>query len=554
MIENHGINSFKKQQVTDAVTDICMSKFFKNSPQLCAFFNFVIEQTLNGNPKTIKAYTIATQALGRSDDFDPQADPIVRVQAQRMRIALDRYYSASDANASVRISFRRGSYVPIFSTGKDAKLQTPASAPVQAVSNDPQPQRILVLDADPKVGAQLVKSCRKLGFEVVLSTSVEEFIPAITTFCPTNVIMDIIGVEFDGIELLHTMADQDCVCGVLLTGHGDPAIFNALVGVGKRINLNMAGNIRKPFDSAELEITLGHMIKTKSVSKAEIDTALRESQFALMYQPKMSLDKICGGQICGFESFLRWNHPVKGIIYPSQFLHIAEESEQIDQIIEWVIVQAIDYLARLHARGIDVDISVNLAARNLTNPELPEWVAHLLAKARLSPQHLILEITEATVNSNALDIIDILARFSLKGIPLALDQFGNGFGGLRSLYQEPFCEIKIDRSVIHDIETNKEAAIIVKSIINLAHELNSRVCAVGVETAGCLQILRAMGCNSAQGYFISMPQFEDDLELFFAERFKPCAMEHICTANRSSFAETSATECLDPLPEKLCRA
>ncbi len=539
--------TFSNKQVTDSVLRICDSGFFKSSPQLCAFLSFVVTQTLEGHEETIKAYTIATQALGRRDDFDPQSDPIVRVQAGRLRIALERYYTTEGANESLVITLNRGSYVPTFSLREQlpthpvfSDLVSNTGSENLSLKSDPTfNEYILILDSDADARNLLKGICEKRDFELVETDSVDAFWAAYQTYSPTSIIMDTVEPNTDSAEILRQLARTDSKSRILLTGDVDMSILNATMTYGTNIGLAMVDKIQKPFDFPKLEILLDRSISPTSIGYADIENALNSNEFALQYQPKMSLGGHCGGHICGFEALARWRHPKIGIIDPSVFIPVAIETGQITAITDWVIKSAIDQLQRWCSNGVNVDVSVNLSASDLVDLDLPDQVSALLEDANLPTHKLILEISEATVTPK---VTDILTRMRIKGVGLSLDQFGHGYSNLRELYKGPFSEIKIDRSFVSEVEASQAARLIVKAIIELAHSLDLRVCAVGVETAKCLETLRTMNCDSVQGRFVAEPQYLNELNMFFDERFTICTRDHLCRGTCHSHFDFLPTE------------
>ena len=230
--------------------------------------------------------------------------------------------------------------------------------------------------------------------------------------------------------------------------------------------------------------------------------ALPLGQLSLAYQPKVDL---ISHKIIGAEALLSWRHPELGLISPSEFIPIAEQTSLIKPITAWVIQEAVSQIAAWKREGISTCISVNLSARNLSDESLPKQLADALVKWDVLPHSIIVEITESAVLSDPGRAGDILDKLCDMGIALSLDDFGTGYSSLTYLRTLPAQELKIDRSFVTDIANNESNASIVRAIVALAHDRQIKVVAEGIESAEVLQRLRELGCDIAQGYLISRP-------------------------------------------------
>ena len=236
--------------------------------------------------------------------------------------------------------------------------------------------------------------------------------------------------------------------------------------------------------------------------KSQLREAIQSGQLTLHYQPKID-HRTC--QVTGVEALARWNHPEKGMLAPDSFIPLAEEAGLIEEVTHWVLKTAIAQLAALHAGGHPLTMGVNLSARNLHELELPAAVATLLAANDVAPQYLTLEITESAVMFNPADAVSILGKLDRMGVILAIDDFGTGYSSLAHLRQLPVDEIKIDKSFVIDMEQNENDAVIVRSIIDLAHNLGLKAVAEGVDTRDAWDTLTILGCDCSQGYYLCKP-------------------------------------------------
>lgn len=236
---------------------------------------------------------------------------------------------------------------------------------------------------------------------------------------------------------------------------------------------------------------------------AELRNAIEQNQLLLHYQPKVDLRN--GHNVC-VEALVRWQHPTRGLLAPGQFIEPAESTGLITPLTEWVLATALRQCKETRGLGFDVRMGVNLSARTLHNPLLPTKVEDLLKRIDVDPANLILEITESAIVLDPARARETLMTLHRMGISLSIDDFGTGYTSLGSLTTLPVNEIKIDRSFVNGMLTNKNDATIVKSVIELGHNLGIKVVAEGVETQETLDQLKAFGCDQAQGYFISKPQ------------------------------------------------
>ena len=241
---------------------------------------------------------------------------------------------------------------------------------------------------------------------------------------------------------------------------------------------------------------------------SQLDEAIDDGQVWLAYQPKLDLKT---GRTIGAEALARWTHPEKGPISPTEFVTAAEQSDRIEKLTDFVLDQAIGATAQLARKGYDFGIAVNLSARMLNDRRLPERVAAVLGRHGLSADRLTLELTETAAISGSGNGIDLLTRLRDLGVRIAIDDYGTGLSTLDYLKKMPATEIKIDQSFIKTMRDNRSDLIMVQSTIALAHSLGRTVVAEGVEDPRCLEQLRQMECDIAQGFIVGRPMSFDEL-------------------------------------------
>jgi len=234
----------------------------------------------------------------------------------------------------------------------------------------------------------------------------------------------------------------------------------------------------------------------------ELRQAIDGNQLLLYYQPKIDLKT---GHLMGVETLLRWIHPEHGMIPPDQFIILAEQTGLIQPLTRWVLEAAMHQCKTWHQAGMEVTVSVNLSARNLLDPEFPDWVAELLERQQVMPDWVILEITESAIMTDPERAMEILKRFNAMRLRLSIDDFGTGYSSLAYLKRLPVEEIKVDKSFVLDMLRNEDDALIVISIINLVHNLGRKVVAEGIENKETWDRLVVFGCDAAQGYYMGRP-------------------------------------------------
>lgn len=249
-----------------------------------------------------------------------------------------------------------------------------------------------------------------------------------------------------------------------------------------------------------------------------IRKALIREEFILNYQPRMDVRT---GDIVGTEALIRWNNPKKGLMLPSEFIPLAEETGIILPIGEWVLKTACDQNKVWQdtcSLKTPVSVSINLSGHQFNQDSFFNMVEKVLDVSCLEPEYLELEITESVIMKNAKKTITMLERLKRMGLTISMDDFGTGYSSFSYLKRFPLDIIKIDRSFIRDITNNPEDAAIVRAILAMAHNLKLKVVAEGVETEEQLKFLREQGCDEIQGYLLSVPLSAEEVPEFFKGR------------------------------------
>ena len=234
----------------------------------------------------------------------------------------------------------------------------------------------------------------------------------------------------------------------------------------------------------------------------EFRAALAQDQLVLHYQPKLELGT---GAVRGVEALVRWQHPTLGLLFPDAFLERVEEGGLMRAMTRAVLAQALDQVAAWRAEGRELAVAVNLSASSLVDGDLPDEVAQMLAERDLAPQTLQLEITEEFLMADRGRARAVLGGLRARGVAIAIDDFGTGYSSLAYLRDLPIDELKLDRSFVHPMAQDARATALVSSTIALAHSLDLRMVAEGVEDDAAYTALQRLGCDEAQGYWMSRP-------------------------------------------------
>jgi len=286
-----------------------------------------------------------------------------------------------------------------------------------------------------------------------------------------------------------------------LLQHADVAMYNA-----KRRRLGWVLYAPEQDNNTPERITLAN----------ELRDAIGQNELTVYLQPQVSLNT---RSLEGVEALVRWQHPKRGLVFPDQFISVAESTGLIRGLTHWVLNAALREIHNLAGIGIVVPVSVNFSMRDLHDADLPHTVESLLARWSVHPAQLTVEITESSLMDDPPRALQTIKRLSSMGVRISIDDFGTGYSSLSYLKQLPVDELKIDRSFVQHLANDKKDAAIVRSTIGLAHDLGLQVVAEGVEDMGTWDRLRALKCDTAQGYLISRPMPAQQLPEWLREQW-----------------------------------
>lgn len=243
--------------------------------------------------------------------------------------------------------------------------------------------------------------------------------------------------------------------------------------------------------------------------QGELRYGIEHDELLLYYQPKIDFHS---SRISGLEALVRWQHPRHGLMFPDDFIPLAERTDLIKPLTVWILHEALRQCGIWQRNGLPLTIAVNISAASLQDPQFPELVAATLATTGAEAAWLELEITETAIMKEPAVAIDAIGKLNHMGVQLAIDDFGTGYSSMAYLKKLLVAKIKIDKSFVMDMNTNKNDAVIVRSLIGLGHNLGLSVVAEGVESQEVWDQLKVLGCDSAQGYSMSRPIPPDKLD------------------------------------------
>jgi EAL domain-containing protein (putative c-di-GMP-specific phosphodiesterase class I) len=248
---------------------------------------------------------------------------------------------------------------------------------------------------------------------------------------------------------------------------------------------------------------------------AELRQAVARSNFELHYQPKIDIES---GQLVGFEALVRWAHPERGLLPPSEFVSVLETTSLIGPLTRWVFDSAVAQLASWGEAAANLSVAVNVSVRNLRDPTMTAWFVQRLAFHGIHPSRVIIEITETAIATDPRRVMEHISQLESAGIRISLDDFGQGYTSLSQLSTLRVNELKIDREFISSMHDSLKDSAIVASVIELGHRLGLNVVAEGVESTEALDVLRSLGCDVAQGYLYSKPLTATAARAYFEGR------------------------------------
>jgi EAL domain-containing protein (putative c-di-GMP-specific phosphodiesterase class I)/DNA-binding CsgD family transcriptional regulator len=364
--------------------------------------------------------------------------------------------------------------------------------------------RLLAFDDDPATGRLVARVATLAGMEAAAVTDAPAFRKSLREAPPQVIVLDLQLGATDGIQQLRYLAEQQYAGALIVMSGFDARVLAATSLLARNLGLNLVATLPKPILVETLEQALQPLQAAwHLLSPDSLMAAIRSDALSLDFQPIVTRRPRA---LKNLEALVRWEHPTLGRIPPADFLPAAEADRRvIDALTDWVVGATVEAYLVLRELGVSVPIGVNISTQNLHDLSFPDRLAQRLGDAGMPAKDLCLELTETAASRDTARMMDILTRVRLKGIQLAIDDFGTGYSSLKALRQLPFSSIKIDRSFVADMAASRDSRAIVKSIIDLAANMEMDSIAEGVDSEATAELLERFNVGALQGYLIAVP-------------------------------------------------
>jgi EAL domain-containing protein (putative c-di-GMP-specific phosphodiesterase class I)/FixJ family two-component response regulator len=376
--------------------------------------------------------------------------------------------------------------------------------------------RILLLDDDPFMLKLLRRQLAQLSYtQVDAFDSGQEALEQLNS---SKTLYDLIFLDInmpgmDGVEFIRRLVECQYAGSVILVSGENSRMLESVEKLIAAHQLTALGHLQKPVKPDELaglisrlQPNIGHSrlkrVSQHSYSVEQFRFALSHGELVNYYQPKVAL---ATGEVVGMESLVRWQHPVDGLIFPDQFLGLAEEHGLLTEVTGVVLIEAMKQAKVWWQAGHHLPIAVNVSMDDLIALDFPDIAVALATSVGVEPHILTLEVTEGQVMRQLSTILDVLSRLSLKRFRLSIDDFGTGHSSLAQLRDLPFDELKVDRGFVHGASTDGTRRAICSASLRMAHQLQMQVVGEGIENRDDWDFLSQLGCDVGQGYFIARP-------------------------------------------------
>jgi EAL domain-containing protein (putative c-di-GMP-specific phosphodiesterase class I) len=358
------------------------------------------------------------------------------------------------------------------------------------------------MDDDLDVSAYLRDVAEGLGFAVRELNDPAVFFDTVAELKPDVIVLDLQMPGQDGIQLLRGLASRNCKAKIFIASGLDSRVLTTAEQLGRTLGLKIVGTFCKPI---QLEVLKGLLIaerqEERKLSVDELAYAIEAGQLVVHYLPMVTHKGSGRWVVEGAEALVRWQHDEYGLIYPDEFIRLAEDSGLIVGLTDYVFRAAMEQARVWLAKGIHMELGLNVSAEFLSDLEFPDRLVALIREKGLDPSMITLELTETSALVDPELAMDIMARLRVKHVKLCLDDFGVGNSSLTHLYRMPFNEVKLDNAFVRDMHTSEDAVHTIEGLIYLAHKLKMLACAEGVEDESTFRMLQTIGCDRMQGHY-----------------------------------------------------
>jgi EAL domain-containing protein (putative c-di-GMP-specific phosphodiesterase class I)/FixJ family two-component response regulator len=327
------------------------------------------------------------------------------------------------------------------------------------------------------------------------------------------VVSDLDMPEMDGMELIRHMGQTGRPISLILMSALERSLVASVEQMARAYGVNLLGAIEKPATAKKLAALIAlhagapaasanESLSNEPITDEEIAAALRDGAFEAFFQPKVVLRT---GHVKGAEAIARWRHPVRGLIAPDAFVARLEAAGLIQTLTDRILDSAAFYCRQWRKAGFDTTVSVNLSLLSLAEATLAERMLELVRGHGIVPRDVIFEVTESAAASDPGMALENLSRLRMRGFGLSIDDYGTGYSSMQRLSRIPFTELKIDQSFVENAVTQPASRAVVESSLEMAQKLGIVAVAEGVETRAQWDLLLALGCPVAQGFFVAKP-------------------------------------------------
>lgn len=388
------------------------------------------------------------------------------------------------------------------------------------------PSRILLIDDDPFQLKLLARQLVNLGQTLVETcTSGPDALILLNAQAASRrlIFLDLNMPGMDGVEFIRQLVALDYSGALVLISGEDERILEMAVRLGRAHHLMVLGYLNKPIQPEVLQVLLDRWSSQVAedvgearpiYSPAAVQRAIVSGELVNYYQPKVD---VATGALQGVETLVRWNHPHDGLVFPDDFIGVAENHGLIDDLTRVVLIEALAQARRWRDAGLVLRVAVNVSMDNLIRLDFADFVLDQVARSGMTAQDLILEVTESRLMTDLRAPLDILTRLRIKQIHLSIDDFGTGHSSLAQLRDIAFNELKIDRGFVHHAGQDKTKYAIFTASLGMARQLEMKIVAEGVEDRADWDFLREQDCDLAQGYFVAKAMPAEALPIWLAD-------------------------------------
>jgi EAL domain-containing protein (putative c-di-GMP-specific phosphodiesterase class I) len=377
--------------------------------------------------------------------------------------------------------------------------------------NDGNPQ-LIVVDDEQGIRNYVVTVATQAGFDARGAADSRELFALLDHASPVVIVLDLNMADTDGIQILSDLAARRLPAQIVIFSGSDIRVLEMARQLGEQQGLVIAAALQKPIRKAELLGVFQRIYaENEPFSASMLRHCLDGNRLKLAFQPKISLATY---DVVGCEALLRCEDRAGRPVSPEIAVSVAEAAGMIDEVSIWVFREALRQCQSWRELGLDLSMAINLSPHSSRNPDLPGQFASICGEHKLPAEAITIELTESAAMDDALVSKETLIRLRVKGFKLSVDDFGTGYSSLLRLKQLPFTEIKVDKSFVMNLQNSRDDDAITSAIIRLAQNLDLHCVVEGVENQQAMELAATLGCDEAQGYFISKPVAGNDIPPF----------------------------------------